>query len=414
MLCAVLLFSAGLYGQSQGPGTDAPYWDITVARDGSGDFSTLTEAIESLPMYVYQRTVILVKKGIYEEKVRIDRDYITLLGEDRDSTIIRFDAPRSAWQDKPDAIGPAVINIHADDIVLENLTVQNTQPDMDVHAFALYGTGTRTILLNCRVWSRGGDTVALWNYKEGMYYHADCEFRGAVDFICPRGWCYIDQSRFYTVRPTATLWHAGLTRPDQKLVVKNSSFDGADGFDLGRHHYEAQFYLINCTFSESMSDRPLYRVTYPDQPERNRPYFWGDRYYFAHNRSEGKTRDWTSDNLAHPDSVTAAWTFSQKWDPEKDAPLEVLDYQVHGTRLDLFFGELVSLRGQPVLRSPSGEVLSFIMGKGRDRLRFSAERNISETDLQGTWELSGGTILATKAYRKERILPLRFSLPDNP
>ncbi|MDP2038455.1 MAG: pectinesterase family protein, partial [Ignavibacteria bacterium] len=44
---------------------------ITVAQDGSGDFKTITAAIQSLPYFNYQRTVIFVKNGIYNEKFRI-------------------------------------------------------------------------------------------------------------------------------------------------------------------------------------------------------------------------------------------------------------------------------------------------------------------------------------------------------
>lgn len=48
--------------------------DITVAMDGSGDYKTVTEAIENLPMYTYERVVIFIKNGVYEEKIRIERD----------------------------------------------------------------------------------------------------------------------------------------------------------------------------------------------------------------------------------------------------------------------------------------------------------------------------------------------------
>lgn len=216
---------------------------IIVAKDGSGDFMSIQEAIESLPMFNYNRKIILIKAGVYNEKVLIDRDYVTLRGEDKTNTRIEFSLLRSDWQANKDPLGPGVVNITADDIIIENLTIENTQSEIGPHAFAVYGTGTRTILLNCNLWSKGADTVSLWNHKTGMYYHSNCSFKGAVDMVCPRGWCYIKDSEFYEVKGTAALWHAGSDDINQKFVIKDSFFDGVDGFELGRHHYEAQFFF---------------------------------------------------------------------------------------------------------------------------------------------------------------------------
>ncbi|MDP3684583.1 MAG: pectinesterase family protein, partial [Ignavibacteria bacterium] len=252
---------------------------ITVAADGSGDFKTITAAVQSLPMFNYQRTEIFVKNGIYNEKLKIDQDYITLKGESREKTILQYSQLRTDWIANKDSIGSAVINLNGDDFILENMTVENTQPQIGPHAFTIYGTGTRTIILNSNIISKGGDTVSLWDYKTGMYYHANCYFEGAVDFVCPRGWCFIRDSKFFELKKTAALWHAGGDNSNQKFVIRNSSFDGVKGFELGRHHYEAQFYLLDCVFSDSMSREPIYRVVYADST-KNRPFNWGSRYYF--------------------------------------------------------------------------------------------------------------------------------------
>ena len=154
--------------------------DIIVDPNGNGDYQNISAAISALPMFAYQRVVILIRDGVYEEKIRIDQNYVTLRGENRDSTIIRFNQLRSDWDNNKDNIGPAVINIFGDDVILDNLTVENTQPEIGPHAFAIYGKGTRIILTNCNILSKGGDTVSLWSYKEGMYYHSNCYFQGGL------------------------------------------------------------------------------------------------------------------------------------------------------------------------------------------------------------------------------------------
>lgn len=393
---------------------NTPYRDVTVAADGSGDFTSLTDAINNLPMYTYERLVIFVKKGIYTEKIRIEQDHITLLGEDKDSTIIQYSQLREDWQKDKDFIGPAVINIHADDVILKNLTIINTQPQVGPHAFTIYGTGTRTILYNCKVLSKGADTVSLWNYKSGMYYHAKCEFEGGVDFVCPRGWCYITDSKFYENSQTAAIWHAATTEEGQKLVIRNSDFDGVKGFHLGRHHYDAAFYLLDCNFSKNMADKPIYHVTYPDQPERNRPYFWGDRYYFQNCKKEGEAFDWHQNNLktsgVQAKNVTAAWTFEGKWNPESNEALKITGWEVKDNDLYLHFAESLTIRDKPKLTTATGKELQFIEGRGRDTLRFSGSERLTKADFRANIELSNGEILATQATVFDKFLPRKFKL----
>lgn len=388
---------------------------ITVAQNGSGDFKTISEAVQSLPMFNYERIIIYIKNGIYNEKFKIDQDYIALKGESRDSTIIQYSQLRSDWEKNKDSIGPAVINISGEDIIFKNLTIENTQPEIGPHAFAIYGTGTRTIIINCNVWSKGADTVSLWDHKTGMYYHANCDFRGSVDFVCPRGWCFIKNSKFYEEKKTAALWHAGGENINQKFVLKNCSFDGVKGFELGRHHYEAQFYLLNCSFSENLSDKPIYRVTYPDQPERNRPFNWGKRDYFYNcNRDEGNY-SWFKNNLdsaknsPSPEEITSEWTFDGKWDPESSEGPKIINYEIytnvyvkeHGFIL-FIFNEHLTVIGKPILKSNSGIKFIYDSGAGSDTLRFNCNSEFSKEDLTGIRIENNSKILGNTAAVIER------------
>lgn len=121
-----------------------------------------------------------------------------------------------------------------------------------------------------------------------------------------------------------------------------------EGFELGRHHYEAQFFLINCSFPETMADRPIFLVKYPDRPEKNRPYFFGDRYYFYNCTKEGGDYSWYQNNLQDysetttPEDITAKWTFDNAWDPEsKKTP-----------QLEKFVLESKEKGAHPIILSP--------------------------------------------------------------
>ncbi len=382
--------------------------DIIVAADGSGNYKTLTEALSHLPFFSYQRVVIYIKNGVYNEKIRLERDFITLQGESRDSTIIEYNQLREDWMKNKDLIGPAVVNIHADDIILDNLTIRNTQPEIGPHAFTIYGTGTRTIITNCNVTSKGGDTVSLWNFKNGMYYHSNCYFEGAVDFVCPRGWCYISNSTFYELKNTAAIWHAAPHNPNQKFVLENCEFAGVDSFYLARHHYDAQFFFVDCHFSESMKNQPVKHVVYPKNPEKDRPYLYNDRYYFYNCVRTHKNYQWFKNNLnkagVEVNEITPEWTFDGQWNPEDTSALKITKLEVEGNKLYLWFDEPVMPQEKLTVKLSTGKMVHYHAGCGWRRLELIGEEDLNEKDIQGEIKVINGNIKNIEATVSPRYL----------
>jgi len=382
---------------------------IVVAADGSGDYQTIQEALNTIPYDNPQRVVIQIRNGIYQEKIRIDPHRITLRGESRNDTRIQFNQPREAFEENPDNIGVGVVNIYGNDCILENLTIENTIEEIGPHAFAVFGRGTRTIIQNSNCVGRGADTVAMWNAEGGMYYHANCSFQGAVDFVCPRGYCFIRDSQFYEHKKgSASIWHDGDGDRNEKFVLKNCSFDGVPGFRLGRRHREGHFYLIDCTFSENMDDQPIWRVTYPDEPERNQPNLWGDRYYYFNCRREGgEDFPWYANNLAQapgsprPQEITPKWTFEEAWAPQHSEPPKIIECHRQGEYLVLRFTEDVTVLGRPRIDLIGGGWAIYADGSGHDRLRFRAPGFARPQALDS----SGGGIVACTATVEPRFVP---------
>jgi pectinesterase len=302
---------------------------IIVAQDGSGQFSKIQDAIDSVPADNRQNIIILIRNGVYGEKLFIKKSFITLVGENRDSTRIVFAELRKNWNQGHNGSdwGSAVINIDSlvTDLTIANLTVHNNYGSLygsHDHQFAIRGGGTRVIIMNCNIIADGGDTLSLWNRQEGMYYHTHCYFEGWVDFVCPRGWCYITDSKFYGHNLSASIWHDGSTKRDQKFVIQYSSFDGVPSFPLGRHHRDGQFFLLDCIFSRNMADCPIYHPVSPSSV----PWIWGERHYYHNCHRDGGDYDWFSDNLEtamgtpKENEITAQWTFAGMWNPEETIP----------------------------------------------------------------------------------------------
>ena len=67
--------------------------DLTVAADGSGDVKTVSEAINKIPENNKKRFTIFIKKGIYNEQIRVpaNKPFVSFIGESAENTKIVFD-----------------------------------------------------------------------------------------------------------------------------------------------------------------------------------------------------------------------------------------------------------------------------------------------------------------------------------
>ena len=302
--------------------------DVVVAQDGSGDFPTVQQALDSLTAEAERYRIILIRNGTYREKIFITKSRVALVGEDRDRTRLVFSQLRSEWRSThPDDWGAAVVNVGdgVTDLVFANVTIHNDYGKDGAshdHQFAVRsGKGTTRIsVLHTTVIADGGDTISLWNHESGMYYHAGSTFEGYVDYFCPRGWSYATDCAFFGHSETASIWHDGSAAEDQKLVIRSSRFDGVPGFALGRITRDGQFFLLDCDFSAAMADRPIYLARPPET------FQWGLRAYFWGSRREGGDLAWLGDSLhlakgsPRANEIDARWTFGGRWDPETTLP----------------------------------------------------------------------------------------------
>ena len=288
---------------------------IVVDQSGKGSFTTIQAAINSLPDSSATPRTIHIKRGLYREKIFITKHNIVLEGEDRETTKIVQAIARDEWRcDHKDDWGVATMNLNGNDITLMNLTIANdygfTQKEprtivcasdstgkrivtMNGHQMALRSMNTtRLKAVNCRFSAWAGDTVSPWNLVNGAFYFKDCIMEGGVDFYCPRGDAYAENCSFYANTGPAAIWHDGSGNAAYKTVLKNCRFDGYKGFKLGRYHKDAQFYLVDCTFSENMADEDIYQV-----PTSN-VLQWGRRVYYFNCHREGGDYAWFKDNVS--------------------------------------------------------------------------------------------------------------------
>lgn len=201
LLTLLLLLTATLTASAAGK-YDNPD-TIVVARDGTGEFRTITDAIEVCRAFMDYHKVIFVKRGTYKEKLIIPQwlQNIEICGEDRDETIITYDDHANIKMDgnywpavtKEQLISMSVDNrpnlgtfrsftvrVDANDITFKNITIENNAAKLG-QAVALHTQGDRIVLLNCRL--LGNQDTVYTGMPRTRIYFKDCYIEGTTDFI---------------------------------------------------------------------------------------------------------------------------------------------------------------------------------------------------------------------------------------
>ena len=168
---------------------------FTVAKDGTGNYHTIQEAINAVRDLSQQQVTIFIKNGFYNEKIMIPswKTNISLVGESVDSTVISFNdhagkiLPSKEYFLKTDTLRTFTSYtclIIGNDCRLENLTIQNNAGRVG-QAVALHTEGDRILVKNCRLI---GNQDTYYAARAGSrVYFKDCFIEGTTDFIFGEG-----------------------------------------------------------------------------------------------------------------------------------------------------------------------------------------------------------------------------------
>lgn len=163
------------------------HYDYVVAKDGSGDFFTIQEAINAVPDFRKEgRTTILIRPGVYKEKLIVPESKIQVSLIGQNGAVISNDdyaSKKNVFGENMSTSGSATCYIYGHDFYAENITFENTAGRVG-QAVAAFVNGDRTMFKNCRFL---GNQDTLYTYgKLSRQYYEDCYIEGTVDFIF--GW----------------------------------------------------------------------------------------------------------------------------------------------------------------------------------------------------------------------------------
>lgn len=160
---------------------------ITVSKDGSGDYKTVQEAVDSVCNGNCSEVVIKIAPGTYYEKITVDgnKTHITMIGEDAKTTILTFNEHAGKLRPNGDITSTfrtGSLEVRGNWFHGENLTIENSYDgsgEGGKQAVACFLSGEHISFVNCRFIGRQ-DTLYT---KEGSHYFKDCYIEGDVDFI---------------------------------------------------------------------------------------------------------------------------------------------------------------------------------------------------------------------------------------
>ena len=300
---------------------------IVVARDGSGEFRTIDEAIEVCRAFMDYHKVIYIKKGTYKEKLIIPSwlQNIELCGESKEETIITYDdhanvkviLGTAAPREQPmGTFRTYTLKVEGNDITLKNLTIENNSARKG-QAVSLHTEGDRIRVINCRILGHQ-DTIYTGVPGTRIYFNG-CYICGTTDFIFGPSTAWFEDC---TIESLVNSYVTAASTPKDQpygYVFNNCRLIAAEGVDkvyLGRPWRDYGYTLfMNCDLGRHI--RPEGWHHWEKQREQTA------RYLEYNNRGEGantKERVGWSRQLTKKEAAKitpeAVFTMGSTWVPE--------------------------------------------------------------------------------------------------
>ncbi len=174
---------------------------LIVANDGSGNYKTVQEALNAVPLNNKKPVAIFIKNGTYKEKLHLDssKNFVMIIGEDKFKTILTYDDHPG----KVDAHGDSINTrssysfiIKANDFAAKNISFQNDAGFTAGQAVAAEVDGDKASFYNCRF--VGNQDVLFTNSETSRQYYKNCYIEGTTDFIFGSATAWFEQCHIHS------------------------------------------------------------------------------------------------------------------------------------------------------------------------------------------------------------------------
>ena len=212
-------------------------FDAVVAKDGSGDYLSVIDAIAAAPTNRTLPWLIYIKNGKYtgHHDIPASKPFIHLIGQLRDSVIIsdnRLSGNDGKGSPVYNVLQGATMVVNARDCYFENITFENSHGYEKLagpQALALYAVTNHFTTSNCNLRSYQDTYLTAYNVATDRQYHKNTIIEGAVDYIYGGGDVFFD-----------------------RCILRNNRVDG--GFIVAPSHAAGTLWgyvFSNCAIEES-------------------------------------------------------------------------------------------------------------------------------------------------------------------
>ncbi|WP_462250744.1 pectinesterase family protein [Ferruginibacter sp.] len=153
---------------------------FTVAKDGSGDYAFIQDAIDAMRVYPLAPITLYIKNGVYNEKIELPANNtdVRFVGENVDSTIIIFND--YSGKGKHTTFTSYTAKISGNRFRAENITFANNAAQVG-QALALYVDADKAVFKNCKF--LGNQDTIFASGENARQLFENCYIEGTTDFI---------------------------------------------------------------------------------------------------------------------------------------------------------------------------------------------------------------------------------------
>ncbi|KAH0691097.1 hypothetical protein KY289_018455 [Solanum tuberosum] len=156
----------------------SPKPDVTVASDGSGNVTTIGEAVKMVPKKSKTKFVIYVKEGEYVETVRMDKSLwnVMMYGDGKTNTII---SGSLNFIDGIPTFETATFAVAGRGFIARDITFKNTAGAAKHQAVAMRSGSDQSVFYRC---SFDAFQDTLYAHSNRQFYR-ECDITGTIDFM---------------------------------------------------------------------------------------------------------------------------------------------------------------------------------------------------------------------------------------